>query len=160
MATPIAQAAINTFLLVSNGGSPETFNKVANVGDMTGPTFAAAVVDVTSHSTGNAWRQKIVTLLDPGTLSFPCFFIPNDSSPTAGTTGHQYLQAIFFNRGLPTAPQAQADWQLSFPTSPRTVWNFSAWMSKFTMDIKVADVVRAAVDLVLTGEPAISGVDA
>jgi hypothetical protein len=153
MATPIAQAAINTFLQLSDGNSPETLATVANVGDITGPTFQGAVVDVTSHSTGNAWRQKIVTLLDPGTLSFPCFFIPNDS-------GHKRLLGVFFNRGLPTLPQANCDWALSFPTSPRTVWNFSAWMSKFSMDMKVADVVRAGTELVLTGEPAIPGVDA
>lgn len=153
MATPIAQAAINTFLQLSDGNSPETLTTVANVGDITGPTFAGAVVDVTSHSTGNAWRQKIVTLLDPGTLTFPCFFIPNDA-------GHKRLLGVFFNRGLPTAPQANADWALSFPTSPRTLWNISAWMSKFGMDMKVADVVRANTELVLTGEPAIPGVDA
>ena len=154
MATPIAQAAINTFLQVSDGNSPETFNTVANVGDITGPTFQAAVVDVTSHSTGNPWRQKIVTLLDPGTLTAPIYFVPNDS-------GHQRLQGIFVNRGLPTAPQATSDWRLSFPTTPsRTIYSFSAYVSKFSMDMKVADVVRASLELILVGEPAIPGVNA
>jgi Lambda phage tail tube protein, TTP len=154
MPTPIANAAINTFLKLSDGNSPETFVTVANVGDITGPSFAGAVVDVTSHSTGNAWRQKIVTLLDPGTVTFPLFFIPNDS-------GHQRLQSVFVNRGLPTAPASPADFQLSFPTSPsRTVYTFSAFISKFNMDAKVADVIRSNMELVLTGEPQIPGVNA
>jgi hypothetical protein len=111
MATPQAQAAINTFLQLSDGNSPENFPNVANVGDLTGPSLAGAVVDVTSHSTGNPWRNKIVTLLDPGSITAPLFFIPNDS-------GHQRLQSVFVNRGLPTAPQSPADWKLSFPTVP------------------------------------------
>lgn len=154
MPTPIAQAAINTYLNLSNGGSPETFPTVANVGDIAGPAFAGQVVDVTSHSTGNPWRLKIVTLLDPGTITAPIFFVPNDS-------GHQRLQSVFVNRGLPTAPQSPADWQLSFPTTPsRQVYSFSAYLSKFGMDMKVADVIRANVELVLVGEPQMPGVNA
>ena len=154
MATPQAQAAINTFLQLSDGNSPENFPNVANVGDLTGPSLAGAVVDVTSHSTGNPWRNKIVTLLDPGSITAPLFFIPNDS-------GHQRLQSVFVNRGLPTAPQSPADWKLSFPTVPaRQVYSFSAYLSKFNLDMKVADVVRATIELMLTGEPAFPGVNA
>ena len=153
MPTPIAQPAINTFLNLSDGNSPELFPTVANVGDLNGPSLAGAIVDVTSHSTGNAWRQKIVTLLDPGLINAPIYFIPNDS-------GHKRLQSVFVNRGLPTNPQNPADWQLSFPTSPRTIYSFSAFLSKFNLDMKVADVVRANIELVLTGEPQIPGVNA
>ncbi len=157
MSVAIAQAAINTYLQLNNGGSPEVFSNVANVGDITGPTWAGAVVDVTSHSTSNAWRQKIVTLLDPGTISTKCYFIPNDA--TSG--GHQYLLSIFFNRGLPTAPQVQCDWRLSWPTVPsRTVLSFSSFISKFSITAPVASVLEAALELVLVGEPAYPGVDA
>lgn len=153
MATPIAQAAINTFFQISDGNSPENFVTVANVGDITGPTFKAAVVDVTSHSTGNPWRQKVVTLLDPGTIAFPCYFIPNDS-------GHQRLQGIFVNRGLPTLPGVNFDMRLSYPTSPRTIYSLSGYIDQFSMDAKVADVIRANMQITLTGEPSIPGVNA
>jgi hypothetical protein len=157
MSVAIAQAAINTYLQLNNGQSPEVFSNVSNVGDITGPTWAGQVVDVTSHSTANAWRQKIVTLLDPGIIGTKCYFIPNDS--TSG--GHQYLLSIFFNRGLPTAPQVQCDWRLSWPTVPaRTVLSFSAFLSKFSITAPVASVIEAAVELVLVGEPSYPGVDA
>src|SRR5271166_2024974 len=61
--TIVAQPAINTFLQLGNGQSPETFTTVANVGTITGPGLSLNVVDVTSHSTGVPWRQKIGTLL-------------------------------------------------------------------------------------------------
>jgi len=49
MSTPIALPAINTFLKLGDQASPENFNTIANVGDITGPGLVAAVVDVTSH---------------------------------------------------------------------------------------------------------------
>jgi tail tube protein len=154
MSTKNAQAAIQTFLQIPDGNSPESFATVANVGPITGLTMAAMVVDVTSHSNNNAWRQKITTLLDPGTLTTDIYFVPNDS-------GHQRLQSIFFNRGLPTAPQLPFDTQLSYPTVPsRTVYAFSAWLSKFNMSAPVDGVIKAAIEIVATGEPAIPGVDA
>lgn len=154
MATPIAQQAINTFLQLSDGNSPENFVTVANVGPISGFTMAGQVIDVTSHSTGNAWRQKIVTLLDPGTLTTDIYFIPNDS-------GHQRLLGIFFNRGLPTAPTVPFDTQISYPTQPsRTAYRYSAYLSKFNLSAAVDNVIKAAIEFVATGEPAISGVDA
>src|SRR6266852_9481199 len=154
MATPIAVAAINTFLQLSDGNSPEVLTNVAKVGTINGPTFKGQVVDVTSHSTGNPWRLKIVTLLDPGTITTDCFFVPNDS-------GHQRLQSVFVNRGLPTSPTVNADWALSFPTSPsRTLYRFSAYISDFGMSAAIDNVIKATIALALVGEPQIPGVNA
>jgi predicted secreted protein len=154
MPTPIAQAAINTFLQLSDGSSPESFSTVANVASITGMTFSAQVVDVTSHSTGTPWREKIVTLLDAGTISCDVYFVPNDS-------GHQRLLSVFVNRGLPTAPQSPADWRISFPTVPsRTVYSFSAYISKFSMSEPVDGVIKASMELQVIGEPGIPNVNA
>ncbi len=142
--TPAAQPAINTFLQLGNGGSPETFTTVANVSSITGPGLSLNVVDVTSHSTAVPWRQKIGTLLDQGDLSFDCFFIPNDA-------GHQALMAQFVTR-------ATADWQLSFPTSPtRTVWGLHGFISKFSMSEPVDNVIKAQITITGTNIPAIPG---
>lgn len=145
--TIIANAAINTFLQQSDGGSPETFTTVANVGTITGMSMSGQVVDVTSHSNTDAWRRKIVTLLNGGVVSFPCYFVPNDA-------GHQALQKIFVGR-------LQQDWRLSLPTTPtRTVYQFSGMISKFNMDFPVDGVIKAMVDIEVIGEPAIPGVTA
>lgn len=142
--TAPAQPAINTFLQLGDEASPETFNTVANVGTITGPGLSLNVVDITSHSTGVPWREKIGTLLDQGDLTFDVYFIPNDA-------GHQALLAAFVSR-------ATRDWQLSFPTTPaRTVWGLHGFISKFSTSEPVDNVVKAALTITGTGEPAIPG---
>src|SRR5271170_1549297 len=132
--TAPANPAINTFLQLGNGQSPETFNTVANVGTINGPTMSLNVVDVTSHSTGVPWREKIGTLLDQGDLTFDLYFIPNDA-------GHQALLAQFVSRQT-------ADWQLSFPTSPsRTVWGLHGFISKFSTSEPVDNVIKASMTI-------------
>jgi len=149
-----ANAAINTYFQLPTTASPEVFATVANVGDQTGLTLAATVVDVTSHSNADAFRRKIVTLLDPGKLSFPLFFIMNDP-------GHIRLLACFMNRGLPEAPNQPFDCQLSYPTVPtRTVVGFQAQMDGFSMKSPVAGVIEATVSLIVIGVPRFPGVNA
>lgn len=138
-APPIAQPSINTLIQLGNSASPIVYTTVANVGDMTGPTFAAAVVDVTSHSTTVPWREKITTLLDPGQLSFKLYFI-TDYSP------HRQLFAVFANRTL-------ANWRMVFPDQDGTVWFFQAYISKFSVTSTVAGVTEAAVTFELVSQP-------
>lgn len=143
MTTPIAVAAINTYLQLGDGMSPEGYTTLANVASITGPGLAANVVDVTSHSNANPWRQKITTLLDPGDVSFDLYFVPND-------TGHKALLALFTSRSGGVA----SPFALSFPTTAsRTVWTFNGWVSKFSTTEPVDNVIKAAVTITITGPP-------
>src|SRR5262245_19531705 len=60
------------------GVDPETFVTIEGVGDIDGPSMSIAETETTSHSTGVPVRTFIPSLIDPGTLSFPCFFNPSD----------------------------------------------------------------------------------
>lgn len=152
MAIAAAQAAINTLFKIANLGSPSTFNTIANVGDLTGPTMSAAVVDVTSHSNNNPWRSKIVTLLDNGDITLPLYFIP--SSPGSdgvaanpeGHNGTNGLLSVFTGRQL-------REYSVTFPDAAATTWYFQGFISKFTMSAKVAGVLDATVTFTFTSEP-------
>ena len=135
--TAIAQPAINTFLKLGNGASPETYTTVANVGDITGPGIAATVVDVTSHSNPDPWRRKITTLLDAGQVQFKLYFIPDDQ-------GHKSLLTVFTTRAL-------RDWQLEFPDPTPTIWPFQAFLTKFSTTEMVAGVIEATCVLDIVG---------
>lgn len=155
MSTALANPAINTYLKVSNGGCPESFSIVANVGDIQGFSMSGQVVDVTSHSNTDAWRRKIVTLLDGGTLAAKIYFIFNDP-------GHQALLKLFVNRGTDANNQGTVpvDWQLSVPTAgARTQISFSAFVSDFKFGFPVAGVVEADITLLIVGEPIIPNVN-
>jgi len=144
MSTPAALPAINTLLKLGNGASPEVFTTIANVSSITGLQLSANIVDVTSHSTGVPWRQKITTLLDAGDLSFDLFFIPAD-------TGHQELLTIFQEKNGTT--DGLRNYQLWFPDAAPTKYQFSAYISKFSLTEAVDNVVRAAVTFTATGQP-------
>ncbi len=142
-----AEPAINTLLKIGYG-SPEVFSVIANVGDLSGPSLSAAVVDVTSHSTGTPWREKIVTLLDGGDIQLPLFFIP--SSPgnqnPFGHDGTNGLLAVFTSRTL-------KNYEMVFPDQAQTTYSFQAYISKFNFKEPVAGVIAADVTFTITGEP-------
>lgn len=145
-----AQPAINTLLRIGTQGSPTVFATIANVGDITGPGFKADVVDVTSHSNSNPWRQKITTLLDNGDVSMKLFFIPSSAGTSDGTPfghdGTNGLLSVFTGRQL-------REYSITFPDPAATTWYFQAYVSKFSMTSKVAGVLEADVTFTTTGEP-------
>lgn len=143
--TPNALPAMNTYLyLGSSAVSPITYgaNPIANVGDYAGPSMSANIVDVTSHSNTDPWRQKITTLLDGGDLTLPCYFIPAD-------TDHKALLAVFTAREL-------RQYKLVFPDTGHTTWYFDAYISAFRFTEPVAGVVTANVTFTVTGEPTLA----
>lgn len=146
-----AQPAINTLLKIATAGSPSVYNVIANVGDLTGPTLSGAVVDITSHSTGAPWRQKIVTLLDPGTITLPLFFIPsspgtNVANTPFGHNGTNGLLSIFTSRAL-------ENYSLTFPDPAATTYYFQGYVTNFSQTAPVAGVLTAQVTFTFTGEP-------
>ena len=141
-----SQPAIGTKLYLGNGvTSPVSFTLIANVGDLSGPSFASTIVDVTSHSTGTPWREKVTTLLDPGTISLPLYFLPNVSSGG----GHDFTSGL----GSVFTSRAQRNYQMTFPDIYATTWIFSGFLSKYSITAKVAGVLEAATDLTFTGQP-------
>lgn len=143
MAEPLAIPAINTLIQYGNGASPELFTTIAFVNNITGPTIQGQVVDVTSMSSGNAWRQKIVTLLEGGDVSFDAFWEPMD--PT-----HQTLLTQFSHRGQ-GSPGIPIDYRMVFPDQDSTVYSFQGFVSKCSLKAPVAGVIGASVTITITG---------
>ena len=143
--SPIALPAINTLIQIGTGASPEAYVTVASVNNITGPGMSGQVVDVTSMSTGNPWRQKIVTLLDGGDISFDAFWQPMLAS-------HQNLLSLFVNRGANGVAGAPIDMRLVFPDQNASAYVFQGFVSKCSLTEAVADVVKAAVALTITGQ--------
>lgn len=143
VSSPIALPAINTLIQIGTGASPEAYVTVAFVNNITGPSISGQVVDVTSMSTGNAWRQKIVTLLDGGEVSFDAFWQPMNAT-------HQNLLTLFSHRGA-GSPGTPIDARMIFPDQDATAYTFQMFVSKCNLTEAVADVVKAAVTLTITG---------
>lgn len=149
--------AIGTLLQIGNGASPEQFNSIANVGDMTGPTTQVTMVDVTSHTSASVpFRQKLPTLIDPGTITVPVYIVPGSgAATTAGTQwGHNYAAGIgrlMVNRGL--APGVPYNFKIIYPDGLSTTDEFQGFITKYTRDMKVAGVISGSLQIDLTGVP-------
>ena len=143
VSSPIALPAINTQVQIGNGASPEIFSTIAFISDITGPAISGQVVDVTSMSGGNAWRQKIVTLLDGGTVAFKAFWQPMLAS-------HQNLLTLFSHRGQ-GAPGVPIDFRMVYPDQDATVYAFSGFVNKCSLTEAVAGVITADVEITITG---------
>lgn len=90
--------AFGTEIQVLSSASPEEFTKIAGVGDIDGPSTSVAETETTSHSTGRPHRSFIPTLIDDGSISFPCFFNPSD--PTHSLYSPFGLENLFQNRAV------------------------------------------------------------
>lgn len=58
-----------TLLKIHDGGSPGTYTTIAEVKDISGPSYELAIEEVTNHDSAG-WREYIPTLLDVGEITF------------------------------------------------------------------------------------------
>jgi predicted secreted protein len=61
---------------VGNDGTPETFAKVAEVLDISGPNMSMETIDVSSQDSVNGWREYIAGWRDAGEISISANWIP------------------------------------------------------------------------------------
>lgn len=141
-----ALAAEGTLLQLGAGTSPETWQTIANVGDITGPAFDSTVVDITSHSSQAPFRQRIVTLLSIGDVTFKCFWVPqNDTQRNAITGVFGGIRYNYINRLL-------KEYRLRY-TDGSSSDTFNAYVTKLSEVAPVAGVYEMTVTLSGTGAP-------
>lgn len=144
MGTVLATPAIGTLIEYGDGSSPETWTLITRDSSITGIGLSVTMVDVTNHSQGNPWRNKVPTLIDPGTIAFDMFFIADDA-------GHRAFLALLPARGS-TSPGVPIPFRQTFPDATGTKWYFGGFVSDFKISAGVADVIKASVTITVTGE--------
>ena len=141
-----ALAAEGTLLQIGSGASPEVWQTISNVGDITGPTLDSTVVDITSHSSQAPFRQKIITLLNLGTVTFPLFWVPqNDTHANRIVGAIGGIRYNYINR-------LKQEYRLKY-TDGTSSDSFFAYVSKLGETSKVAGVYEMAITLEGTGTP-------
>jgi len=138
-AIPSALAAINTLFGRGDGGSPEQFPVIANVGDIGGLDMSAASVDTTSHSTLVPWVTRIPTLLDAGKLTVPLYYI-------ADSVAHQKLLNDFATRHI-------GNYRITWPQTGGLYWQCEMFITGIKASAPVKGVQKCDVTFEATGEP-------
>ncbi len=86
MANPNSEARLGygTRLLMGDGGSPETFAEIGEVGDFEDGD-SVELVEVTNHQSPNRRREYIAALKDGAEISFPVNYIPTHATHNRAT---------------------------------------------------------------------------
>lgn len=131
-------AAINTLLKYGDGGCPETFVTLANVGNIGGPAMQLAEEKTTSHSTDVPWDTFIPTVIEAGEIPFDLFFIPSSNN-------HKTALGFFKARAF-------KDWTMTFPDGVPTVWAFNGYFKKFSITANTPNAIKASAAIRVSGQ--------
>lgn len=139
----MALSSFGTFLKIGNGGTPtETFTTIAEVRDISGPSFAVGTEDVTNHDS-NGWREHIPTIIEGGEVTFDINFV---GGATQGFgSGSLYDDMI---------DKTKRNFQIVLPAgvgSSNDTGSFAAYVTGFELSAPVEGVLTASVTLSITG---------
>jgi predicted secreted protein len=81
---------------------------LANVTNIAGLDGETEVIDVTSHDSSGAYREKVASFLDAGQMTFDVNFDPNSTTHRATSGGVMWLRD----------QRTIVPWKITFPGSP------------------------------------------
>jgi len=128
--------------LQRSADSGVTFATIAEMTKIQGSGSKADVIDVTNMDSPTAYREKIVTLLDAGEISFDGNLVADDAT-------QQSVQADFDARATNT-------WRIVLPVDPNTGvtrghWQFLAFVSSVDFDIQHDKQATVSGKITITG---------
>lgn len=135
-----AKFGYGTLVKMGDGGSPETFTAIAELrGDISLPGMESDEIEVTTHNNavnGRA-KEKILGLIDPGTLEFEVNYIATDAT-------HIAMRQAMYN-------QTKKNFQLLSPTGDLTT--LSGYVQSMPRTYPVGDAINAQIKILITGLP-------
>ena len=138
-------AAYGSLLQRGNAATPEIFTTIAEVTNISGPSLSQEAIDVTSHSSSGAFREKVGGLLDGGEVTLDVNFVPTGATHKEAEGG---LLKDMTDRTV-------NNYKLIF-SDVGTYWIFPALVTGFVPDMAVEGKLGAAVTLTVSGEPTLA----
>lgn len=140
-----AISAFGTLLKMGDGGTSESFTTIAEVSDIKGPKLSLDAIDVTNHSSTEAWREFVGGLLDAGEVSLSINFMPTETTHDPSTG----IISKLTDRG-------KHNFQMVFPDDDATTWSFTALVTAFESSEPIDDKLAADITLKITGKPTLA----
>lgn len=129
--------AQGTLVQIGDGGAPETFTTIPNVGEITGPDTQNEDIETTDHSSPAGTREFVGGLKDPGELTFPIAWDYNEAT-------HAGLKADHDNR-------TQRNFQLVDQASPQVTASFTGEVAGLANVYPVEGIQQATVRIRISG---------
>ncbi|HGG04729.1 MAG TPA: phage tail protein [Aliiroseovarius sp.] len=129
-----AISGYDTGLAIHDGGSPGTFDDIAELISITPPNAQRAEIDATHMKSPNSTRESIAGLIEPGEFSFEIAWIPSDATDTI-------IQALITSGAVRQI-------RITFPNSVTAT--FSAFLKGIEPSVPLDDRMTAAVTAKVT----------
>jgi hypothetical protein len=140
-----ARTGFGTRIQMGDGGGTEVFTDIAEVTNVTTPSFTRDTADATHHLSPGGVREFIGTLIDPGEVTVDMNWIPGD--PTQDQTTGMLKAAL---DGI------ARNFRLIIPASPTVTWNFRGVVTAFSGTTPLDDRMTASATIRVTGLPTFS----
>ncbi|WP_431888734.1 phage tail tube protein [Nocardiopsis alba] len=124
----------------ATGETPETFTKIANSTNLSGPALERAEIDVTSHDSEDGWQEFIGGLKNAGEVGVDVNYRPSV---------HDILAADFED-------DEPRNYRIVFPDPDETAWEFRAFLKGFEPSFPHDDKAEASLTFKVTGKPKLS----
>lgn len=144
MANPNSEAigAMGTYLR-RNG------TEIAEVTNISGPSFKAETIEVTHLRSPGFWREYIGSLKDGGELTFDINMILANATHNAATG----VLAGFNSNGAAT----RDTWDIVFPDAASTVWTMGGYITGYEVsDVAIDGKLSASITVQLSGKPTLA----
>jgi len=115
---------------------------IGQITNISGPSMSLDTVDVTTHDQADAWEQVAPTILRSGTVTVDIVYDPDDTEHVAALAN--------------MVGKATAAFELQFPDSAYTEYEFDAYVTGFTPTAPVDGALTASITLKITGEPVLN----
>jgi hypothetical protein len=132
-----AKTAIGTQLKRGDGGSPETFTKIAEVRSVKGPSQDVNIIDVSNFDSPSGYEEYAIGLKKGALLSSTVNLIPQDPV-------YKSLLADYEARRI-------GNYQVILPDAALTTASFTAFVAKLDRSLDVKAVMVVTIDLQITG---------
>ena len=136
----------NLFQIFDTAASPEVWTTVAEVGNITPPSYARDAQDATHTESTEGWREVIPGLKDGGEISVELNFVPDTNSMDlilAQFDSDELTQArVLFADGVQTGP---------LPTCSR--FTCSGVVTGFKPEAPLDDKMKATLTFKVSGKP-------
>jgi predicted secreted protein len=136
MAASEAMLGYGTIFRISNNDSPGVYTDIAEVFNITPPSFEADDVDVTHNQSPNRTRETIAGLKTPGDCSFEMNFIPGSASDVL-------IRALL-------GSGEQRACQIEYPNAE--TWDFLAAVKGYEISAATDDKMTATVSMQVSGD--------
>jgi hypothetical protein len=139
MAESQAQLGYGSVFQIQTENSPDTYVALAELTNITPPSFTYDQIDVTHMESPNRLREFISGLGDAGECSFDMNFIPGSTSD----------DRLFELMNLPVGTLRRRNCRISFPNG--TTWSFSGELVGYEPTIPVDDKMSATTTFKVSG---------